>query len=208
MIVARLDHLVLATRELERTVQWVGETLGVAPAPGGRHPGAGTRNFLLSLGPGQYLEVIGPDPDQPEPGTPRGFGIDALERARLMAWAAKSDRLEQDVAAAVHHGADLGQIREMSRATPDGGVLRWRATRFPGSGVAVIPFLIDWGDSRHPSTTAPAGASLTSFQAEHPVPEMVRKVLGALGLELDVRVGREPRLVVEVSGPAGVLQLE
>ena len=36
--------------------------LGATPAPGGHHPLMGTHNQLLSLGPGEYLEVIAIDP--------------------------------------------------------------------------------------------------------------------------------------------------
>ena len=207
MIVARLDHLVLATRELEETVRWAGDALGVQPVFGGRHQGLGTRNHLLSFGSGRYLEVVGPDPDQPEPASPRRYGLDSLDRPRLVAWAARSSQLEEDAEKAARLGQDLGAIREMSRTTPEGETLTWRLTTQSGAGVAVIPFLIDWGDSRHPSTTAPSGASLTDFRAEHPDPDRMRRVLDALGLELDVRAGPEARLFAELSGPAGVLRL-
>ncbi|HSS60165.1 MAG TPA: VOC family protein [Candidatus Limnocylindrales bacterium] len=204
---SRLDHLVLATRELDRTVDWVAQTLGVRPAPGGRHPGAGTRNFLLSLGPGHYLEVIGPDPDQPEPAVPRWFLIDVIDRPRLTAWVASSNRLEEDVARAAEHGYDLGPIDARSRTTPEGEVLRWRMTRRRHSDVAIVPTLIDWGTTRHPSATAPGGASLVSFRAEHPDVDRVTTVLAALSLDLELTTGEEPRLFAEISGPAGRLTL-
>lgn len=201
------DHLVLATPDLERTVGWVAQKLGVQPGPGGQHLGVGTHNCLLGLGPGHYLEVIGPDPAQPEPAEPRPYGIDGIDRVRLMAWVAKSDRLETAVAVAAEHRYDLGTIREMSRTTPDGEVLRWRLTRRRQSGVDVIPLLIDWGDTRHPSTTAPAGASLLAFKAEHPEPGRIREVLVALGIDLEVTMGPEACLIARLSGPAGVLEL-
>ena len=95
----------------------------------------------------------------------------------------------------------------MSRTTPDGQVLRWRLTRRHPSTVSVIPLLIDWGDTPHPSTTAPAGTSLTAFDAAHPEPEEMGIVLAALGLELEVSFGPEARLIAELSGPAGSLQI-
>lgn len=203
----RLDHLVLATPDLEATVDSVARRLGVRPGPGGQHLGRGTRNFLLSFGAGHYLEVIGPDPDQPEPAAPRAFGIDALDRPRLAAWVAKSDRLEDAVGQAAALGHDLGRVEKMSRQTPGGEVLRWRLTLPPSGTVAVIPFLIDWGDTRHPSTDAPGGATLLAFSAEHPEPDRVKAVLDALGLHLDVTRGAEPRLLAEISGPSGSLEL-
>ena len=204
----RLDHLVLATPELEPTVRWVAESLGVRPSPGGQHLGQGTRNFLLSLGPGHYLEVIGPDVDQPEPERPRSFGIDGLERPRLMAWVAKaSTPLEEAVGAAARTGHDLGAIHARSRTTPAGKVLRWHATDMGAATVRVIPPLIDWGDTAHPSSTATAGARLIELTAVHPDPDRVRKVLDALGLELDVTAGAEARLIARIEGPRGALEL-
>lgn len=167
----------------------------------------GTRNFLVGLGPGRYLEIIGPDPDQPEPTEPRPFGIDAIDHPRLIAWVAKSPNVEEAVAKAAQLGYDLGPIQYMSRTTPDGQVLRWRLTRRRLSNVTVIPLLIDWGDTRHPSADAPPGASLLSFRAEHPQPGYEREVLAALGLDLAVTSGPEPLLMATLSGPAGSLKL-
>ena len=202
-----LDHLVLATPDLESTVDWVSQALGVRPGPGGQHLGVGTRNFLLGLGPGRYLEIMGPDSDQPEPPRPRPFGIDGLDRPTLAAWVARSAALEELTAGAARHGYDLGPIEEMSRTTPEGRVLRWRLTRRHPAGVTVVPLVIDWGDTEHPSATAPAGVSLVSFRAVHPEPDPVKKVLAALGLDLEVSTGPEPRLIAELTGPSGSLQL-
>ncbi|HYL53937.1 MAG TPA: VOC family protein, partial [Gemmatimonadales bacterium] len=185
----------------------VARSLGVRPAFGGQHIGRGTRNFLLALGPGHYLEIIGPDPDQPAPAGARPFGIDQLERPALRAWLAKSSQLEQDAATAAALGFDLGEIHDMTRTTPDGEVLRWRLTLPAMPGVAIVPFLIDWGGTRHPSTTAPGGVSLVRFKAEHPDPKPVKAVLKALGLALALSGGPAPRLRARIDGPAGSLEL-
>lgn len=198
-----LDHLVLATPDLEATSAVVQER-GITLVEGGPHVGAGTRNRLAGLGPGRYLEVVGPDPDQPDPGAPRPFGIDGLAAARLVTWAVRVPDLDAALAAAVTAGHDPGPARPMSRRRPDGELLAWRLAFPPDDLGGVVPFLIDWDDTAHPSASLPGGTGLDELVLEHPEPDRVRAVLAAVGGDptVTVRSADRPSLTAVIDGVA------
>src|SRR5438132_281047 len=97
-LAARVDHIVYATPDLQAGIDALEKRLGIRATAGGRHPGRGTQNALIALGPATYIEIIGPDPDQPKPAAGRPFGLDALAAPKVMAWAAKAHNLDQIVA--------------------------------------------------------------------------------------------------------------
>ena len=113
-----IDHLVYATANLADSVDELNSRFGVALTPGGRHVRFGTRNFLADLGDSRYLEVIGPDPEQPTPDGPRPFSIDNLTGPRLVTWAARVKNLDEAVRRAQTAGCDPGPIIAMSRDSP------------------------------------------------------------------------------------------
>ncbi|GAA2729262.1 VOC family protein [Streptomyces nogalater] len=185
-----LDHLVLATPDLGATVADFARRTGVTPVPGGSHPALGTRNHLVGLGGRSYLEIIGPDPEQPEPTGPRPFGVGRLAGPTVLTWAISPPDLDAAIARARARGVDPGAPREMSRRTPDGTVLRWRLTGTDAGGAPdPVPFLIDWGDSRHPAASGLPVAPLLAVSASVPDPEAVRLRLAALGTSLDLAEG-------------------
>ena len=203
-----LDHLVYAVPDLDAAIADIEVRWGVRATPGGQHVGRGTHNALIALGGEAYLEIIAPDLAQPEPPQPRSFGIDALTAPRLVTWAVKAPGIEGRVARAIAAGYDPGPARAMSRARPDGVLLSWKLTqRAEVAGDGLVPFLIDWGATPHPSTTAAAGCALRGLRAEHPAPSVIGKMLAALEVELPVTEGAAPALIATIETPRGLLEL-
>ena len=123
-----LDHLVYATPDLDATIERLEQLFSVRAAIGGQHPGWGTKNALLSLGPKAYLEIMGPDATQPEPKQPRPFGMDTMSKPRLMTWVARTDDIQSVIDRAKRQELDLGELQEKSRKKPDGSILKWTMT--------------------------------------------------------------------------------
>ena len=202
-----IDHLVYAVPNLDKAIDDLEERTGIRAAYGGSHPGRGTRNALLSLGVGVYLEVIGPDPSQPAPAQ-RWLGIDESMRPRLATWAAKATDIDAKVERAKAAGYDPGPVIAGSRQRPDGSILEWRLTVRPEpAGHGLVPFLIEWGMSDHPSKSAPPGCLLRSLSAVHPDPASVRGMLDALGVSLAVSKDERPALIAVLDTPRGTLEL-
>jgi hypothetical protein len=203
-----VDHLVWVTPDLARGVDEIEALTGVRASPGGKHPSWATRNALLSLGPGVYLEILAPDSSAPAPARERPFGLDRLERPRLATWAAREGDLAARIAAVAGIGIDLGEILSGGRVRPDGVELSWRLTS-PRAMLerGVVPFLIDWGTSPHPSATAAPGLELLDLRAEHPEPERLQVLFESFRIELPIERAAQPALVAALDTPRGRVEL-
>ena len=188
---AVIDHLVYAVPDLADGIAHFESILGVRAAMGGSHPGKGTHNALLSFGT-SYLEIIAPDPDQPEPAEPRPFGVTVGMEPSLVTYAvrpAPGETLESLVERSTAAGHDPGPIASMSRAAPDGSELTWRLTFPTMAASGFVPFLIDWGDTRHPSESAPAGGQLLDLTGSIPDADRANALNAALGVEVTASTG-------------------
>lgn len=203
-----VDHVVYATPDLQGSVDELERRLGVRASPGGSHTGAGTRNALLALGPRTYLEIVGPDPEQPEPAQPRPFGIDTLKAPKFVAWAIRGSQLDDLRARVATKGVALGAVMSVERQRSDGVKLHWQMT-IPSvdAQVGLIPFYIDWGKSPHPALTAAQGLTLTGLRAEHPNPAKIESEFKSLGFAMQVTESSEAALIATFEGPLGRVEL-
>jgi len=201
-----LDHIVLATPDIAATSEWLADLTGVVASEGGPHVNKGTRNRLCSFG-NTYLEIIGPDPEQGDPGEPRSFGIDDLTSHRIVTWCARQHDLSTVVSAGAAVGLGYTEPVAMRRVAPD-MTLDWHLSLPTGDTEGgILPFFIDWGTSRHPSETATPGLTVATIHGCHPEPTRVSELLVALGETMAVEQSDRACMFVELSSPSGSVVL-
>lgn len=139
----RLDHLSYAapSDHLADVVQRLGSRLGAGFTDGGVHPRFGTRNFVLPLGGGAYLEVVSALDHPAADSAPFGRAVKqrAVDGGGWLGWVVEVPEM-----AAVE--SRLGrEAVDGHRRRPDGYDLRWRQI-----GVnelledPQLPFFIHW----------------------------------------------------------------
>jgi hypothetical protein len=162
-----LDHLsyVAGDEGLGACAQRIGARLGSGFADGGLHPAFGTRNFVLPLAEGCYLEVVAALDHPAVDRAPFGRAVSArsAEGGGWLAWAVSVD--------------DIGPIEERlgrpaakgHRRRPDGIDLNWRqlgindVTEDPQ-----LPFFVQWevDPDFHPSQQPHSGPAVRLSRLE------------------------------------------
>ncbi len=211
-----LDHLsyVAGPEGLGACVQRLGARLGAAFRDGGLHPTFGTRNFVLPLLGGCYLEVVATLDHPAVDRAPFGRAVRARceEGGGWLTWVVRVDDM-----AAVE--ARLGRpSAEGHRRRPDGYDLRWQQIGVDDvASDRQLPYFIRWHgpSSEHPSA---AGTSVALRKLEIAGDESrVDAYLGAStrqpldGVEVDWLVPEDDRTGVVTAAfdtVSGVVQID
>ena len=200
-----LDHIILGINDLDRGDAWVQELTGVHALFGGVHPGRGTRNALMALGPRAYLEIMAPDPEQ---SSPTWFTrMLTLPEPRIIGWAAHASDLHALVQAATSARIPIDGPHDGARSRPGGGILSWKLIRCRDDRGGLLPIILDWGESVHPAQDAPAGCHLGRFHLESPDAAELKRIFETLCLEVQVEPAEMPRMVARITTPRGEVEL-
>jgi hypothetical protein len=201
-----LDHIILGCNDLDAGIEFVYRHLGVRAAQGGVHPGAGTKNALLSLGTLRYLEIIAPDPLQAASTDPRH--VADLKNPSLVGWAIHRHDMDEFAPALRSAGVASVGPKPGSRKRPDGTTLTWKSLGLENDDNGVLPFFIEWGaGALHPSADAPPGCLLSKLEIGTPDPDALKSLAAKLQLDLQIVRAPELRLRATIAGPKGSLAL-
>jgi hypothetical protein len=203
-----VDHLMWGAADLAEGMAEIRRLFDADPVPGGAHPGLGTRNALLGLADGRYLEIIAPDPNQRQSG---GFAAALADLAHpaLITWALRSRDLPEVARQLSAARIETRGPVPTRRTTPDGTELAWELL-FPrehGYG-ALMPFFIDWGDGAHPADDLQPAGTLQAITVESPHAPALRRLLGNVDVPLVVREAAEPALHATIVTAHGDVVLE
>jgi len=201
-----LDHIILGIDDLDRGVAWVERHTGVRAIFGGVHPGRGTRNALLALGPSCYLEILAPDCRQSS--LAWFTQVLTLREPRLISWALHTPDLAALAQAAVAAGFPIDGPHDGARSRPDGKILSWKLFHLHDDRGGLLPFFIEWGrDSVHPAADAPPGCHIETFELQSPEAQALTSVCQTLAIDVRVEPAEKPLMLARIASPRGEVEL-
>ena len=192
-----IDHVLVAVPDLDVAGEELEARFGLASAPGGRHPGFGTANRIVPLGPA-YLELVAVADPARAAGSVFGRWVASAPPSRPMGWAVRTDDVDA-VAARLGLAVEPG-----SRRAPDGSLLRWRTAGIERAAAEpYLPFFIEWG----PGTPFPGGGDGPGIErlVVDGAAGRLGEWLGGADLPVDVRPGRTGVSEIAVGGIADAI---
>jgi hypothetical protein len=197
------DHVILGCRDLDEGITFAEKLSGYRAAIGGSHPGKGTRNALLKLGQRCYLEILAPDPEQPQ--LTWHQEILSLDEPLLVGWAV----VVGDIATYAEYlraknVACIGPTAG-SRSRPDGLGYKWQTLTREDDKSGILPFYIEWAqDSPHPASDAPGGCM---FSRMLPTGQVIHSAPPNANFEQMQMPDRPAQLHVFIAGQFGEFEL-
>lgn len=212
----RVDHLSYAAgpEGLGATVQRLGAALGAGFHDGGMHPRFGTRNFVLPLAGGTYLEVVGALDHPAADKAPFGQAVKARTEngGGWLAWVVAVEDITP-VEQRLSRAAVVGHRRR-----PDGVDLTWRQI-----GVLellddpALPFFVQWdvepglhpGASVNGPVTTPRIERVEICGDRDKVTDWLGEPVGGVDFPVDWVEAEDPGLTaVHFATPHGTVRID
>jgi Glyoxalase-like domain len=198
-----LDHLIVGSRDLEEGIARVEKLSGFRAEPSGSHLGRGTRNALLDLGHHSYLEILAPDPAQPQLQWHKE--IATLTEPQLIGFALRQKDLDEFAHILRERGVACVGPTAGSRTRPGGQTYHWQTVVLADDLHGNLPFFIEWAaDSAHPSADAPEGCELKQFGPTGLLPYLPPP---KAGMKMQIIPGENSQMKAVITGRHGDFEL-
>lgn len=206
----QIDHIVYSVLDLDKAMNEIENQLGIRPIFGGYHKTQGTKNALLDLDSGCYLEILAIDHDNIDIKSPRWMGIDYLCEPRITRWALKSDNIESDSEILKSHNDEMGTIYQGSRKTTTEETLAWKMILpLASPDIELVPFMVDWSDSTfHPTEKLQKGCSLKEISFAGSAADIQNPIFNELGISNIISNTDNTEISVTIEGPDGFIILK
>ena len=200
---ASIDHVILGASDLDSAMVDFERRTGVKPAFGGVHPGQGTRNAIVRVGEGAYLEILAPDPAQKVSGTTAAELV-GLRRMTPVGWAVGTSDVARLRDRLRRAGFRPDRLSPGSRRRPNGQRISWVTVDIAGIHRNIAPFFIQWRNpAQHPSRSAPGGCRLHQLAIATPQPAPLQRLIAELRLEVHVARKAKSRIGLSLDCPKG-----
>lgn len=202
-VLLRIDHIILAIKDLDQGMQQFEEITGLKPVYGGEHPNSDTQNAIIALEDGMYIEILAPKTGLDslpaffqgmDALTPIGFALNTNNMA-LLHQKLKALQLSTD------------GIQDGSRTTPNGSQLSWQILMINEPAITMNPFFIDWSpNSEHPSKSENISCELNALHLKSPFSTTIKQILKECSTDISlfkIEEGAETILSLSLSSPKG-----
>jgi hypothetical protein len=187
----KIDHVVIAVRDLARASDELFARHGLGSVAGGRHDAWGTANRLVPIGD-QYLELLAVEDQASQHPLAMAVREVSAHGDRFMGVCCEVD----DIGAVADR---LGTtVMPGHRQLPDGGDVSWQLTGLEDALTKSLPFFIQWGAGREKRMGNDAVTHRIQPQA------ITRVDLGGDEATLDAWLGERSPALNPVGGAPGV----
>lgn len=200
-----LDHVIWAVPDLTDYVARFEEISGIKPVYGGKHNNGVTENYLVSLGPCTYLEIVGPQ----EGVTPEMLGDRAAtyshEHIAGFAFGVDLDNPAESLKTVA-----LGNQNQGGRTKPDGSRLAWKTAPLIDFdfGDGTFQFVIDWQSEPHPATTSAEGATIMHLTIANPGVTQLTDIVESNNLPMVLQPSGRPGMWLRIMTERGSIVLK
>lgn len=199
-----LDHIVLATYNIDVGMQQFEQMTGVRPIFGGKHKSGYTQNAIVSLGDDLYIEILAPQDTEKARSGMKHF--DKYQQITPLGWAINTDNIQTTHNNLKSFGYKTGKVKTSSRAEPGKATVVWHSVKIKEE-IQQKPMMIQWDDmALHPAKSQEAVCSLESFGLANPESEDLKKLVSQLNIDgLNIKQADNTSISLSLSCPTGTV---